>query len=636
MRLFMSFRQTHDTSVAAAKAGFSSASGYRIADDPRLPSQKKTARGRRRPDPLAEVWDGEIVPILKAARGIRAIAVLEEIRRRHPEISPSIRRTLERRMRAWRALAGPEQDVIFRQEHEPGRHEQTPDLSVLARSAPPTLSLEVFGARWAQWIRNAAEAAACPVDYVVAALLPAASALIGNARWVQAWLGWQEPPHLWCASVGHSGQGKSPGADLILRHVIPFIEARMARDHGFKREVQLAVLDAHASCTPINDVIPALSPIRPWHDLIDPRFMESDLTIEKVADILAGGAPKGLLMVRDELAGWLLGMNRFNAGARAFWLEAYGGRPYSLDRVKSAGRISVPRLAVAWHGGVQPSRLTKLMADADDGLLARFNWFWPEAVPFQRPKAAPNIEFAISAFERLSMLELSPDEAPPSQNCAGSPDPSRAKGCVRPGSLPASCSPALGAIPIIVPLTEEAAGQLEAFARQIQDHQSQSTGLINSALGKARGLVLRLSLVLEYLRWAAEEGMAPAPTEVTSHALQAAITLITDYLVPMAQRVYGDIALPPYDRAAQTLARWILQTKASEVHVRHLQRQEHLPGLATAPDIHAACQALVQAGWLTPPPRGTNKGRASVQRQSEGLADSTACRWSPLTICRCA
>ena len=69
----------------------------------------------------ASVWDSEIVPILKAAPGLRAIAVLEELRRRHPEIGPGIRRTLERRMRAWRALAGPEQDVIFRQEHEPGR-----------------------------------------------------------------------------------------------------------------------------------------------------------------------------------------------------------------------------------------------------------------------------------------------------------------------------------------------------------------------------------------------------------------------------------------------------------------------------------------------------------------------------------
>ena len=116
----MTNRNTHDTTVAAARAGFSAASGYRIEADTRLPSQKKAPRGRRRPDPLVDIWDSEIVPILKATPGIRAIAVVGEIRRRHPEISPGIRRTLERRMRAWRALAGPEQDVIFRQEHPPG------------------------------------------------------------------------------------------------------------------------------------------------------------------------------------------------------------------------------------------------------------------------------------------------------------------------------------------------------------------------------------------------------------------------------------------------------------------------------------------------------------------------------------
>src|SRR5258706_2816097 len=121
MRLYMIYRHSKDATLAAAKSGFSRATGYRIEDDPRVPSQKKAPRGRRRPDPLAEVWDGEIVPILKSAPGIRAIAVLEEIRRRHPEIGAGIRRTLERRMRTWRALVGPEQDVIFRQEHEPGR-----------------------------------------------------------------------------------------------------------------------------------------------------------------------------------------------------------------------------------------------------------------------------------------------------------------------------------------------------------------------------------------------------------------------------------------------------------------------------------------------------------------------------------
>ena len=57
MRLYMSFRQAETPTVAAAKAGFSAATAYRIERDPRLPSQKKAPRGRRRRDPLAEVWD---------------------------------------------------------------------------------------------------------------------------------------------------------------------------------------------------------------------------------------------------------------------------------------------------------------------------------------------------------------------------------------------------------------------------------------------------------------------------------------------------------------------------------------------------------------------------------------------------
>lgn len=50
MRLYMSFRSTHDVPIAASKAGFSTASGYRVEADPRLPSQKKEPRGRRRAD----------------------------------------------------------------------------------------------------------------------------------------------------------------------------------------------------------------------------------------------------------------------------------------------------------------------------------------------------------------------------------------------------------------------------------------------------------------------------------------------------------------------------------------------------------------------------------------------------------
>ena len=117
----MSFRQTEPPVIAAAKAGFSAASAYRIEQDPRLPTQKKAPRVRRRRDPLATVWDSEVVLLLKSTPGLRPVAIFDEIRRRHPEIGAGIRRTLERRIRTWRALNGAEQDVIFRQEHPPGR-----------------------------------------------------------------------------------------------------------------------------------------------------------------------------------------------------------------------------------------------------------------------------------------------------------------------------------------------------------------------------------------------------------------------------------------------------------------------------------------------------------------------------------
>ena len=84
----MKSRQSNVPAIAAAKAGFSTATAYRIEADPRLPSQKKKPRGRRRPDPLAGVWDSEIVPMLETAPGIRAVAIFEEICRRRSRDRP--------------------------------------------------------------------------------------------------------------------------------------------------------------------------------------------------------------------------------------------------------------------------------------------------------------------------------------------------------------------------------------------------------------------------------------------------------------------------------------------------------------------------------------------------------------------
>ena len=121
MRLFMTLRQTHSVPVAAAKAGISQATGYRLQAAPTLPSQNKSPRGRRRPDPLADIFDMEVVPLLVSSPGLRPVAVYEELLRRHPDLGTGIRRTLERRIRAWRAEHGAEQEVIFRQLHVPGK-----------------------------------------------------------------------------------------------------------------------------------------------------------------------------------------------------------------------------------------------------------------------------------------------------------------------------------------------------------------------------------------------------------------------------------------------------------------------------------------------------------------------------------
>ena len=127
----MTQKKTDTIEVAAAKAGFSRATGYRLAADP-LPVQEKKPRGRRRPDPLADIFDTDVVPILEASPLIRPIGVFEELMLRHPDLDPGVRRTLERRIRVWRAEHGPERDVIFRQKHEPGRQ----GLSDFTRMGP--------------------------------------------------------------------------------------------------------------------------------------------------------------------------------------------------------------------------------------------------------------------------------------------------------------------------------------------------------------------------------------------------------------------------------------------------------------------------------------------------------------------
>ena len=82
----MKLRLSKTLPVAAAQAGISMATAYRFEHDPRLPSDKKPQRERRRADPLVDIFESEVVPLLQAAPGIRPIAIFDELRRRHAEL----------------------------------------------------------------------------------------------------------------------------------------------------------------------------------------------------------------------------------------------------------------------------------------------------------------------------------------------------------------------------------------------------------------------------------------------------------------------------------------------------------------------------------------------------------------------
>lgn len=108
--------------AAAAKAGISERSARRIEASQALPSQRPERNWRTREDPLAGVWDDEVVPLLQADAQLNAVTLLEELQRRYPgRYGAGVLRTLQRRMRQWRAMHGAEREVYFAQEHPPGR-----------------------------------------------------------------------------------------------------------------------------------------------------------------------------------------------------------------------------------------------------------------------------------------------------------------------------------------------------------------------------------------------------------------------------------------------------------------------------------------------------------------------------------
>jgi hypothetical protein len=169
---------------------------------------------------------------------------------------------------------------------------------------------------------------------------------------------WWEHPRLWMLLVGDPSQKKTPIINAATRPLEEY-EKYLRENHETKLKEHVAAGGKAEE-----------GPLPP------PRFVVWDVTSEKLGDILSR-SDRGLIVKKDEFAGWIGTMEKYaatgrGAGAdRGFWLQAFDGGPYTVDRIKR-GETYIKNLSVSLIGGIQPKRLAELHGLTSDGLLQRF------------------------------------------------------------------------------------------------------------------------------------------------------------------------------------------------------------------------------------------------------------------------
>lgn len=473
-----------------------------------------------------------------------------------------------------------------------------PDMSMVSekRFPAPTMPAAMFGDLWSL-VSDLAEGAGAPVDYVAIGVIATAASLIGAKRRVQPFESapqWQEPCVLWVAPVGDPSSNKSPAIDAATGP-LRGIEKDRAEEHkqqmiywqtkAERAKAERAQWQAQVkSATAAGEATPAMPEAadepEPPHR---PRLMVQDGTPEAVVEILRGN-PNGILHLRDELAGWLLSFERYSPGGREFWLEAYGGRHYSNDRKgNKAGVVSVPFNGVSVLGGIQPEKLSDcLLATADDGLVPRFLWAWPEPRRYQRPRNIADQALLDAIYRTLAGLS------------AQSKDD---------GEI----------IPDVLILDPEAGTIFEAWICDNDDAIREAAGLYKGFLGKLRGMVLRLALVAELLAWAKRGGREPDCIKATT--LVTVLEFVDSYAKPSALRVFGDAALSIDQRNAAQLAKLIVREKWERLNARDLLRSGRLSKADKAADVDAALDLLVEADWLRAAPSRAGGGIGRAKKE---------------------
>ena len=318
-----------------------------------------------------------------------------------------------------------------------------------------------------------------------------------------------------------------------------------------------------------------------------PQVMTMNATPEAVQEILKD-SPWGILLFRDELAGFFGSLDQYSGskGAasadRPFWLESYGGGPYSVNRV-SRPNAYIPNLSVSILGGIQPGKIRALdNASEDDGLIQR-------AIPVvMRPAVLGRDDVpsqAIDDYDRL--IRRLRDLRPP------------LLGLLHP------------AADIVLQFDDGALKIRENLEREHLE-LSQCSSLnrkLASHIGKYNGIFARLCVVWHCVKHAFD---AQLPCVVTEDTAQRVANFLRGFLLPHAIAFYaGTLGLANDHDVMTDIAGYILARELKVLTSRDVQQGTRAMRKLVRHETEGLFEQLEAFGWLTrtPGPRPSSLPR---------------------------
>jgi hypothetical protein len=496
-------------------------------------------------------------------------------------------------------------------EGEPDTYAEFPDPDPLPEGLPPVASFdpEMLPGPLRPWVLDIAERMQVPLDYVAAGAVAVAASLVGRKIGIRPkrYDDWLVVAVIWAGIVGPPSTLKSPALAEITRPLDRLVaEAREAHaaasaEHeaeaaaveatksALKKEIDRAA-KAHVKTgdrSELDDLIARQRDAKPPKPPTERRYKTSDPTVEKLAELLRDN-PRGILVQRDELTGWLRSLDRQGREVdRAFYLEAWNGTgPFSVDRI-GRGTLHVPALCVSILGGIQPGPLSSYVFEAArggagaDGLLQRFQllvWPDPPRGRWRNVDRYPDAEAKNRAFAAYRALDgLSPEEI--GATAEGGED---------------------------IPAVRFSSGAQEVFDRWREELEAklraddEGSPALTSHLAKYRSLMPALALVFHLIA-VADGSTRGGPVGIEAATRAAAWC---EYLETHAQRLYASAENSAMEGARALLSRIRKGDVKDGDTVRSVYRKQW-NRLSSSEAVTSAVAVLEDHGWLRVEEAGT-------------------------------